>query len=301
MLRLSLNAILEGLLRTLLLLGARGFEASNPYYRSSPGPARLRAALPRAHVRRLLAQEAPHTAEERPCLLRCGRDHGCDRPSEEVHDARKHGGRRRRGRGQHRRDDGDLVAGAARLREAPPPFPPRTDWTRLVPPPVLTGLSAGIKEVGQGNQEPIPFGRVPPRTDRTRRVPPRTKRTRRVPSPLLTGRAASPPWRKSSAGSLGEPTLRAGFKRVLHQHTAHCERRGSGGGHGKEREGQHAPEPGARRACAALAPTGGAQGSATRAVLVSRRRAGTGPVPVLIPHGALLLSRWEEASPPPSE
>ena len=161
-------------------------------------------------------------------------------------------------------------------------------------------LSAGIKEVGQGNQEPIPFGRVPPRTDRTRRVPPRTKRTRRVPSPLLTGRAASPPWRKSSAGSLGEPTLRAGFKRVLHQHTAHCERRGSGGGHGKEREGQHAPEPGARRACAALAPTGGAQGSATRAVLVSRRRAGTGPVPVLIPHGALLLSRWEEASPPPS-
>jgi len=108
----------EGLLRTMLLLGARGFEASNPCYRSSPGPARLRAALPRAHMRRPLAQEAPHTAEERPCLVRCGRDHGSDRPSEEVHDAREHGRRRRRGRGQHRRDDGDLVAGAARLREA---------------------------------------------------------------------------------------------------------------------------------------------------------------------------------------
>jgi hypothetical protein len=119
-------------------------------------------------------------------------------------------GRAARGRLRNPRRDG-RVRVQGRARPALPP-PSRTDWTRLVPPSVLTGHvsprpapSLGVKRDATRWSGPDP-PRPLPRDTLTRDTPggilghgaqvrppplPRTKWTRRVPHPVLIGHAAS--------------------------------------------------------------------------------------------------------------
>ena len=59
------------------------------------------------------------------------------------------------------------VVGAAGARTAPPPpLPSRTNWTRLVPPPVLTGHASSLPPVLTGHASSLPPYRESRRTHR---------------------------------------------------------------------------------------------------------------------------------------
>jgi hypothetical protein len=86
------------------------------------------------------------------------------------------------------------LAEQERPARALPPFPPfRTNWTRLVPPPVPTGPARALPVPCPRPARQHAVGQSPlhDEAEAPALLPPRTKWTRRVPHPVLIGHAAS--------------------------------------------------------------------------------------------------------------